>query len=324
MTDFSEPLARIDSEGIHVVADSVSKKLAKKNISPSLITGLEKCPASWFSDSFVLRDLIQEQPDNPARRGNLYHKVMEIFFAEDPGNRTHTRIKEIVDEALASDEFKDMAEMPEVIAWLRGAINGYYSMGAKPDRVKVAKLTDDEGKESIGLEVFVKGKIGDSKRDTLGFIDRLVQDPREDGAVIIEDWKTGAKVKRWNPNTKSTDGLGEARQQFIYAKLLAQQGVKVTGARLIYPVPQEIVKVDLQDEAFSKRVENDVEEADAKLDIFIERNTFEYKPSVLCAWCPMAKICSEALIKPFPKMREAYANQPEPEDLLIPGGFTLD
>ena len=321
MTDFSEPLASIDKDGVHVVSENVSAKLAKKNISPSLISGLEKCPASWFSDSFVLRDLIEEIPDNPARRGNLFHKVMEIFFAEPPEARTHQRIKAVVDEVLTSDEFSDMAEMPEVVEWLKSAINGYYSMGAKPEKVNVAKLVDEKGGEKVGLEVFVKGQIGSAKRDVLGFIDRLVVDPRDENAVIIEDWKSGGKAKRWNPKTKSDEGLGEARQQVIYAKLLEQQGKKVTGARLIFPLPQELVTIDLKDENFSKRVVTDVEEADAKLDIFIERNTFEFKPSFLCAWCPLSKLCPAATIKPYAKMQEAYAKQPEPEVLLR--GFDL-
>lgn len=321
MTDFSEPLARIDTEGVHVISPILSEKLAKKNISPSLISGLEKCPAQWFSDSFVIRDLIEELPDNPARRGNLFHKVMEIFFADPPAARTHARIKEVVEEVLASEEFADMAEMPEVVQWLKDAINGYYSMGARPEKVQVATITDDAGEEKVGLEVFVKGKIGESKRDTLGFIDRLVKDPRDEEAVIIEDWKSGAKTKRWNPKTKSDEGLGEARQQVIYSMLLEQEGQKVSGARLIYPIPRELVTVDLKDADFLARVKNDVEEADAKLDIFLERNTFEFKPNFLCAWCPLSKLCPVATIKPYAKMQEAYAKQPEPEVLLK--GFDL-
>lgn len=324
MTDFSSPPIVMDSDGLHIASEEVSKKLERKNISPSLISGLEQCPAKWLGDSFVVRDLIEEEPDNAARRGTLFHKVMEDFFAEEPAARTQSRIKEIVDEVFALEEFADLAEIPDVVAWLRSAINGYYTMKAQPERVSVASIPNDKGELIPGLEVFVKGKIGEAKRETLGFIDRVVNDPRSSapkGAVIVEDWKSGAKVKRWNPKTKGDEGRGEARQQVIYKELLEQRGLTVTGARLLYPVAQEIVDIDLSDKKFLAQCVSDVEEADAKLDVFTERNTFEYKPSFLCAWCPLAKICPQAEIKPYAKMREAYSKQPGAEVLLE--GFEL-
>lgn len=307
----------LDAEGVHVASPEVAAKLEKKNLSASLISGLEKCPASWFADSFVIRDIIEQPPDNPARRGNLFHKVMEDFFAFPPEERSNEKMRSIVEETLASDDFKDLAEIPEVVQWLRDAVNGYYRMGGKPDKVKVASVKDEKtGVDKIGLEIFVKGRIGESKREILGFVDRLVEHPKRPEAVIIEDWKSGAKPKRWNPKTKSDEGKAEARQQIIYTKLLEAQGVEVAGARLLYPVAQEIVDVNTKDKKFREMVVEDVEAADEKLDLFIERNTFEYNPSFLCAWCPLAQICPQAMIKPYEKMRVAYASQPSPEELL--------
>jgi RecB family exonuclease len=319
MTDFTEPVIRVDVEGLHVISEELAAKLAKKNLSPSMITSLAQCPAKWLGESLVVRDLIEEEPDNAARRGTMFHKVMEIFFACAPEERTVPKIKEVVAEVLASDDYKDLADIPEAVKWLRDAVNGYYTMGAKPEKVSIASIKDGKtGADKIGLEVFVKGRIGDTKREILGFIDRLVEDPREEGAVVVEDWKTGAKSKRWNPASKGDDGRAEARQQVIYAKLLEAQGVKVTGARLIFPMVPDIVNVDLNDEEFAESVVADVEEADAKLDVFIELNTFEYNPSFLCAWCSLAKICPSAQIKPYAKMREAYAKQPS-IDVLAKG-----
>lgn len=673
MTDFSGPRVSMDSEGLHVVSEEVAEKLARKNISPSLVSSLEQCPAKWLGESFVVRELVEEEPDNAARRGTLFHKVMEVFFALPPEERTKTKIKDIVEEVFAEDEFKDLSELPEVVTWLRDAINGYYSMKAQPEKVQVATIPDEKGEQVSGLEVFVKGKIGDTKRETLGFIDRLVKDTRPgvpEGSVVVEDWKglaldtliptpngfttmekikvgdyalsslgaptkvmkksqvhnrpcyeislssketvvcdnehlwavvyrmkssskfveetltadelyelfndsdlvkihisnpealnlpevdlpidpyilgawlgdghnrggyiscggsdrdamekilsglwptvkwhqdsrnsngdfsfpaqkgknlsallkdegllynkhipekylfasheqrlallqglmdtdgtwsksrnravfgginkqlvadvrqlvasfgvnaswneiyktlpwkdnetygpiytmefatfsfnpfrlprkrmlaetyddtlktkrqsslryieavtpipsvptqcigvdsedslyqfgklftlthnTGAKVKRWNPKTKGDEGRGEARQQVIYKELLQQRGINVTGARLIFPVAREVVNINLNDEKFLNQCVTDIEEADAKLDIFIERNTFEYKPSFLCSWCSLAKICPAAQIKPYKKMQDAYAKQPGPEVLLGDGGFELN
>lgn len=318
--EIMDPLVVMDAGGIHVAAQSVSEKLERKNLSPSLVSGLEQCPAKWFGESFVLKDLVQEEPDNAARRGGLYHKIMEDFFTLEAEERTHEALRATMNEVLKSDDYRDMAAMPEALEWLKNAINGYFRMGGKPQQVEVATVRDPKsGKERLGLEVFVKGRLGDTKREILGFVDRLVRDKRQGGeAVIIEDWKSGAKAKRWNPANKGNEGLAEARQQFIYAELLGGEGysMHVTGARLIYPVAQEMVTVDLGNEKLREKVYSSVQEADEKLDIFTANNTFEYGPSFLCAWCPLAKICPSATIKPYAKMQDAYAQQPEPEVLL--------
>ena len=607
--DNNEPLIKIDSTGVHVLSPVVSEGLAKKKLSASLITGIESCAARWVADTFVVRDLIEQEPDNAMTRGSLFHKIMEDFFALPQEDRTTTILKKVMNDVLASPEFNSFADNTEAIAWLKDAINGYFSMGGKPGKVKVANLSLNGDPEKAGLEMFVKGRIGNTEREILGFIDRLVEDPRkDDGSVIIEDWKglaldtpiptasgwttmeklqegdkilgsqgteitvigkssthnrpcyeivfsdgskivtdnihlwevsaenpqsetgftkivvdsevlhkmltknpkeelfvrnarpiqtyenndappsdpyilggwisneslsstarnfaqesgwadgkvhdqflqspmrkriglvqglmdsagewndksgiatftshkqgiaesfaqlvaslgaignikknkegfsvsfvpvpyfepfnhtknrdavreflasnrysdkkalyrrivsvvpvasvptqcikvdaedslflcgesmipthnTSGKAKKWNPNTKSNDGLAEQRQQLIYKMLLEKQGIKVSGARLLYPVAREVVNVDFADEKLAARVVEDVENADQALSTMIENNTFEYSPSFLCAWCPLAKVCPEANIKPYDKMQEAYAQQPDPDIL---------
>lgn len=614
--DFKKQLV-VDQQGVHVLSEEVADKLENKSLSPSMITGLDGCAARWLSETFVVRDLVEEEPDNAARRGSIFHKVMEELFTLEPQDRTRAKIEDLSGEVLSSDDFKDLKDNPDVIEWLDKAVQNYYAMGARPERVQVAEI-EVKGKTRKGLELFVKGKIGNTTRDILGFVDRLVVDTRKnDGSLMIEDWKglsldtllptpegwttmgevkigdsllgvdgatvkvlnksqvhhrpcyridfmdgssvvcdnvhlwsivlsdakgessqkivvdadtmynlwkkndkncirienpkpitafsekdlpidpyilgvwlgkektevenissedhnveeisaifqatwgesekhipleylrssvkqriellkglldvngfwqsqrkqvvfctsseklseefseiivslgitpnvlkkkdcyeigfspigfnpfqlsekadqvlgflqndkyesdealhryirmmepvesvptqcikvdapdslylcgklmtpthnTG-KVKHWNPKTKSDEGLAEQRQQMIYATILKDQGFKISGARLIYPLAKEIVPVNLSDEALKKKIISDVERTDENLNIMIENNNFEYKPSFLCAWCPLAKICSAATIKPYNKMREAFASQPEPEILL--------
>ena len=324
MTEPTFPLISFDKAGAHVVSPYVSEKLAKKKISPSMITGLEGCGARWLADSFVMDQLVDEEPDNAARRGSLFHKVMEDLFALPPEERTHDAVKRFVKENLESDDYKDLGKIKDAVLWLRGAINGYYNMGGDPTKVKIAQLertgTKKDGtpfsKVEAGIEIFVQGQIGNAKRPTLGFIDQVIEDPtRDDGSVIIQDWKSGAKAKKYNPNRKSEDGLPEQRQQIIYSILLRQEGIKVSGARLVFPVAKEVVDVHLGNEDLYNRVIRDVEETDRKLDVMIENNTFELKPSFLCAWCPLAKICPKAEIKPYDKMMAAFSSQPDPEVL---------
>lgn len=606
MNIFDEPVISIDRKGLHIVSSDIYEKLEKKNLSASLITGVSGCPARWLAESFVMRDLIQDEPDNAARRGVVYHLIMELFFQETPNNRTKKKLNEITNHVLTLDEFSDLAQIPDFLQWLKQSIRNYYDMGAKPELVEVAQIKNEKGELKTGLEIFVKGNIGDTKRDILGFIDRLIVDKRsKDYAVFIEDWKglaldtplptldgwttmkdvqvndfvlgtkgyavkviakseihnrpcykitfcdtseiicdnvhlwniqldsnnngsnknitvnsdelyeywingsrsyiqienpeplifeekelpinpynfgiwlgddnsnggittdmnnllyhkripieflrasydqrlellrglmdiggywhpekelalfytnhkelandfaelivtlsltptinqgekdfkqfydvgfspvifnpfklakkadlineyftanlynnhketyrivknieiinsvptqcikvdadnslylcgplmtpthnTGGKVKKWKHHTKGDEGLAEARQQVIYKMLLEQQDIKVTGARLIFPVAKEIVNVDVNNENFNNRVINDVKLADEKLDAMTEENTFEYVPSFLYAWCPLAKICSAATIKPYKKMQDAFKDQPSPE-----------
>lgn len=315
MTKFEKPVLSMDSTGIHIIDETVAEKLEKKAISPSMITSLNTCPAKWVAESFVIKDLIEEEPDNPARRGSLFHKIMEDVFAYPPEERTKELVRSKVQENLSEGEFADLGEIPEAVEWVRGAVNGYYSMGGDPTKVKVANITLPGEDEKLGLEIFVKGKIGDTKRETLGFIDRLVEDPEKPGSIIVEDWKTGAKAQKWVKKNKGDQGLAEQRQQIIYALLLKQDDIDVSKARLIYPVAKEIVNVDLDDVELRARVVKDVEETDKKLDVFIDNNTFEMTPSFLCSWCPLAKACAVADIKPYAKMQEAYAKQPSPDVL---------
>jgi CRISPR/Cas system-associated exonuclease Cas4 (RecB family) len=317
MTTDQEILISIDNKGVHIVAKKVAEQLEKKSISPSMITSLESCPAKWAAEAFATRELIEEEPDNAARRGSLFHQIMEDVCKYEPEERTKTLVKQTTEEVLNSDDYKDLSTNEDVIAWVRDAINGYYTMGGNPMNVQIAEVSLKGKAPKKGLEIFVKGKIGDSKRETLGFIDRLiVNQKRGDGSIVIEDWKTGAKAKVWNPKTKGDEGLPEQRQQIIYSILLEQDGVDVSGARLIYPVARTVVPVNLKDEDLKQKVIESVEETDKKLDVYTERNTFEFKPSFLCSWCSLAKLCPKATIKPYAKMQEAYAGQPDPEVLL--------
>lgn len=309
---FEEPVIAMHNDHFSIDSEVVADSLSKKNLSPSLITSLEGCHARMLFESFVKRDLLKEEPDNEARRGNLFHKVMEDFFALAPEDRTQETLGEIRTRALSEGEFEDLGRIPEAVQWLDDAIEAYYAMGARPQTVRVANVPGEHGDEVPGREVFVKGRIGNASREILGFVDRIIEDTRtgQEGNVVIEDWKTG-KVKRWNPKTKSTEGLSEARQQVIYTMLMRAKGVNVSAARLIYPVKQEIVRVDIDSDIFNERVVRDVETADTTLSSLNESNRFSYSPMTLCSWCPLANICPAAEKPRFDKARDAVAKQPK-------------
>lgn len=315
--EIKEPWLKMTQHGIEIISEEVSEKLEKKKLSPSAITALDQCPAQWLANSFVLPHIVENEPDNAARRGSLFHKVMEDFFELDGDERTKEAMRDLVTKTLLSEEFVDLSQNRDVIQWLRGAVNGYYNMKADvaPEDVVIAELELD-GETRKGLEVFVTGKIGDTRRNTLGFVDRITKDENGEDSVIVEDWKSGAKAKHWNPKTKSTDGLAEQRQQIIYAILLEQQDIDVSSARLIYPVAREIVDVDLSDKKLRQRVIDNVEKADSQLDLHIENNLFEYGPTFLCNWCPLISICPVGVgPRKVQKALDARAKAPSKEIL---------
>lgn len=305
-----ETLLTLDNDGAHIASEEITDKLAKKNISPSLISSLEGCAARWVGDSYAVPLIAPPPLDNPATRGSLFHYCMEEFFKLPPEQRTPENMRKSVKKGLTKEEFAHFSRNADAIQWLRDAVNNYYNMGAKPEKVSIAEI---DGKP--GIETFVKGRIGDTKRSILGFVDRIVEDPKVDGAVVVEDWKTGAKAKHWNGKLKSSEGINEQRQQSIYANLLRQKGIEVSKARLIYPVAKTIVNVQLENEELQDKIVKDIEKTDKTLTEYEEENFFPFKPDFLCAWCPLAKICPAATIKPYKKMQEAYAKQPDVETL---------
>ena len=337
ITEDDFPLVSLSQSGLHIESHKVAKKLDKVSLSPSTIASLEQCPAKWAFEKYVKPEILPEDKDTPGRRGSVFHDIMEEFFRiEPPQDRTTSELTRITKEVI-SEKYPDFKDNPEVIQWVKEAIQGYYKMGGKPQSVIVAdtpknkRSPDDPDETQKGLEIFVKGKLGDTIRSTLGYIDQVLDSSvGENKSVVVSDWKTG-KMKipetsfspsRYGKNTVSTtklkrgdDGFNEVRQQMIYTMLLEQQEVSVSSARLVYPVAGTVVNVDVDDEVIRLRIIETIEEADQLLEESIENNTFEYGPSFLCSWCPLSKVCPDALLKQFPKAWDAQAQQPDPEDL---------
>lgn len=298
----------VEKQGIRVNDSTIRGKISDKLISPSLITDLQQCPAKWVISNF----LIQKQSID-AIRGTFFHSVMEAFFKYPASERTTDTLASIIPQTLDTNpRLAPIKEDSESIAWVKKAIDGYYQMGGNPRNVVVAQQT---GSDAPALEMFVKSRIGDTKRKVLGFIDRLVEDKHERGQVIVEDWKTGKKAKIYNPNDKFPEGINERRQQIIYSLLLENEGYQVSQARLIYPVAKKIVYIDIHNPLYIDQVLQDIQHADNLLDKYESENFYPFIPSALCAWCPFAKACPVADIRSKSKFQEAYGSQPTVEEI---------
>src|SRR5579875_2106361 len=113
----SDKIISLGRDGAHILSSDIAEGLTRKKISPSLVSSLEGCPARWLGDQFVTKLVVEEEPDNAAVRGSLYHKIMEDFFALPAEERTTDRIKQLTKEALKSDDFKVLQQYPEAIKW---------------------------------------------------------------------------------------------------------------------------------------------------------------------------------------------------------------
>lgn len=310
-----EKMISLEKDASHIVTSEVREKLAGKKISASMITGLEGCHTKWLADSFVIKDIVGTPEDGANVRGTLFHRVMELFFDLPPAERTVESMKTIVDNTLHEPEYQHFLTNHDAIYWLREAVDGYYAMGGNPQKVKIATLTDDKGRERSGLEMFVTAHVGNTSRPSLGFVDQIQQDPRDSEAVIVQDWKSG-KAKHWSPKKPFEEGYPEQRQQILYSMILEKMGHKVSAAQLVYPIAGHVERVRLSNQTLRERVVHDVEWTDRTLDEFLETNEFSYKPTFLCSWCPLVKICPSAYNgERYGKVQVAYDTQPEAEVL---------
>lgn len=315
-----DPIVMMDKVGLHIVSEKTAEQFRKKQLSASLVTELrEGCPAAWVAKTYVVPEVIETPPDNPMTRGSFFHRIMEHFFRLPAAERTRDALKQCIKITLDEPDYEVFKTNLDVRDWLQEALRGYYKLGEDPQGVQVATINT-----KTGLEVFVKGKLPGASRNLIGFIDRVSSSA--DGGVMVEDWKTGAKLKQWEGgypelvknkdgstsyNTRNAAGYAEARQQMIYTTLLRQNGYQVDGARLMFPVAGGVAKVPVDDPTFQQAVVADVVEIDQKMDELEESNEFSYNPSVLCSWCPLAKFCPAARTPYNDKQETARNEQPD-------------
>jgi putative RecB family exonuclease len=314
----------IEKDGVSIYDSNIVDTINKSSLSNSMIDGVLQCPAKYISEKYLIKDLLPSDPLSPNVLGSAFHKIMEVFFQYPKDNRTSSSIREAYDTALEDPEFASVKESPEARNWVKNCVNGFWRLKTHPETIDIAYMKNDWGKTVPGIELFVSGKIGNASRNTLGFIDRL--STNSDGSLIIDDWKTGAKVKDYDPKAKFPD-FSYLRQQTAYTMLLEEQGYTVAGANLVYPIAQwfenvgskkgpevirhgKITALPVHDKAVRKKVIEDVETSSLIIDSCLARNKYDCNPSPLCSWCPLVNICPAAMKISKPNAVASRKDQP--------------
>ena len=284
--DESGKLVKVYEDGLEIISDELMKKVKRKQLSASMVSGFAQCPADWLMNSFLLPDMDHEEPIYFAR-GHIFHDTMETFFNLAKEERTPQSLSQIAMKVIKKD-YKEYLEDKETMRWMQQALKGYIEAGFEYKNVDVAQIVKDPEKgPEIGTELFVKGKLGNTEREVVGFVDRVDQLPN--GSLGIVDYKTGKKIQPFDPSKPIGDNnsFDYWRQQLAYTMLLEQEGHYIGGAKLEFPIAKGEVIVDVRNDYLRKQVEKDFERTDAALTKCIDENFFPFHGHFFCKWCGM-------------------------------------
>ena len=271
----SNKLVKVVKEGIVILDDEFREKVIKKNLSASMVSSLFECPADWLMNSFLLPMIDHEEPIYFAR-GHIFHKIMEDFFRLTKEERNPQMLSKVAMKVIKRDYAAYLQDL-ETMNWIKEALKGYLETGFAYKDVDVAQIVKNAKKgPELGIEIFVRGKLGDTTRDVVGFVDRV--DQMADGSLRVVDYKSGKKIYPFDPNKEimQNNDFGYWRQQLAYTMLLEQGGHKVSEAVLEFPVARGDVKVDVFNEKLREQVKIDFEATDRLLNKCLEDNLFPF------------------------------------------------
>lgn len=290
--DLSEPeikkevdkLVKVTEKGIVILDEDLMNEVKKKNLSASMVSSFFQCPADWLMDSFILPKIEHEEPIY-FERGHIFHETMEKFFALPKDERNPQVLSQLAG-VVVKEDYPHVMNNPETLKWVREALVGYLETGFNYKDVEIAQIPKRKNAPlEPGLELFVRGKLGNTKRQVVGFVDRVDQLP--DGSLQIVDYKTGKKIHPFDPNKpiSQSNDFGYWRQQLAYTMLLEQDGFNIGGAKLEFPIAKGEVVIDVNNQELRNQVIKDFEAVDQALTKAIEENFFPFHGHFFCSWC---------------------------------------
>lgn len=249
-------------EGLIVEDAEILNKLNSSKLSPSLVMSLYGCAASMVTQRYAWKFGLDTESVEQVR-GSAFHEVFEKLLALPPASRTLLKAYNLAENSLKHPKYSLISKDPEQIQWLKDTIRKAFSLrraGEEPITPEDTELcVMPDGK--LALEVPLSGKIGGATRETFGIADRIIEDT--DGTWVIQDYKTGAKIKKYTLTIRKRsgtqagetiprlpepvvdadglqtwrmpDGFKEAFQQYSYLLLAEQNHIPAERAELLFP-----------------------------------------------------------------------------------------
>lgn len=249
-------------EGLIVEDAEILNKLNSSKLSPSLVMSLYGCAASMVTQRYAWKFGLDTESVEQVR-GSAFHEVFEKLLALPPASRTLLKAYTLAENSLKHPKYSLVSKDPEQVQWLKDTIRKAFSIRragedpTTPEETELCVMPDGK----LALEVPLSGKIGGATRETFGIADRIIEDT--DGAWVIQDYKTGAKMKKYTLTIRKRsgeqagetiprlpepvvdadglqtwrmpDGFKEAFQQYSYLLLAEQNRIPAERAELLFP-----------------------------------------------------------------------------------------
>lgn len=274
----------------------------------SMLDGWRSCPGRWLADRLLPRPT---EWDSPLVVGSIAHAALELAMREPTEAapdwpalcRDGTAL---IGERNASRGWGDDPAPP--VRMPDGRVASVEDWAARAAaRLSGFRLTDALGRvpEPMACEERVDGVVwGIPFSGSIDYVDGAA------GGVTLVDWKTGRVPVRADAKARHADQLR------VYALLWAHaHGFMPAGARDVYVEHRRAVDADLSGDAIRgtgawMRAAWDEVRAATGAD---RSGEFGLRPSALCGWCPLARVCPNATIRGA-KAREASRGAYDPDD----------
>ncbi len=242
------------------------------SLSPSKVVSFRDC-ALAFKYSVIERR--PEPPSEPACKGTLVHRALELLYQREPLDRTVDRALEDLDAAwgdvLGSEEYAELvlADEDAFRASAQTLVRRYF------------QLEDPTTIRPIGLELFLSTPLNEQV-NLRGIIDRLELD--EDGELVVTDYKTGRV-----PGERQEQGrlTGVLFYSYLWEQLFGRRPARI---QLLY-LGEPVAIIATPSEQSTRGLERKVGAIWTAIERACERDDFRPKPSALCSWCAHKDLC---------------------------------
>jgi len=243
-------------------------------LSPSKIASFRTCPLAF---RFSAVDGLREPPTLATAKGTLVHRALELLFERYPrGERTADRVASLVEiaggQVLTNQEYEplhlDERQTEMMLAESLALANNYF------------KLEDPNTINAVGLELKMDVTIGDLT--VRGIIDRL--DRRDDGSLVVVDYKTGKAPRAQDESTKMA-GV------HMYALMCQQTFGQLPAEVHLLHLKEPLRITQVPTERSSATVQKTSSALWQTIKRACDNDDFRPNPTRLCDWCVFQQWC---------------------------------